>query len=138
MARTVAHEGLSDYVELLGWVDARALPEILDQVDVAVQPVNDTPIARAKCPARLLDLMAAGIPIVTQSVGEYSRIVDDGTTGLLVPPGGLAAMASALIALLEDAERRNRMAAAAQCRAQEVFGWENLVCQLEEAYGARR
>jgi len=136
LVRLASREGLSDQIELLGWVNSWAMSAILAGVDVAMQPVVDTDLARAKCPARLLDLMAAGIPVVTQALGEYAEIVDDGISGVLVPPGDQPAMAVALIGLLQDADQRSRMGAAAQERARTLFAWEDLVVQLEQAYCA--
>jgi glycosyltransferase involved in cell wall biosynthesis len=127
-------EGVSDSIDIVGWVDKTRLPEVFGAAHLAMMPVQDTVLARAKCPSRLLDLMAAGVPVVAHAVGEYAKIVEDGVSGLLVPPGDHSNMASAMVALLEDEGRRRNMGKAARCRMLTAHDWERLVERVEKAY----
>jgi glycosyltransferase involved in cell wall biosynthesis len=68
-------------------------------------------------PVALIEAMAAGLPAVATAVGGVPDLVEDGVTGLLVPPGDTAALALALAALARDPARRRRMAEAAAKRA---------------------
>jgi len=58
-----------------------------------------------------LEAMAAGRPVVASRVGGLAEVVDDGVTGLLVPPRDPEALAAALSALAVDPERRRAMGA---------------------------
>jgi len=64
---------------------------------------------------------AAGVPVIAAQVGGLAEVVSDGVSGLLVPPGDPAALASAIAALLADPERRRRMGRAGRRRAEEHF-----------------
>jgi glycosyltransferase involved in cell wall biosynthesis len=65
-------------------------------------------------PVALLEGMAAGRPAVATRVGGVPEIVDDGKTGLLVPPKDPQALAAALARVADDAEWRERAGAAAR------------------------
>jgi glycosyltransferase involved in cell wall biosynthesis len=63
------------------------------------------------------EAMAWGRPVVASAVGGLTDAVEDGVTGLLVPPGDTAALRGALRRLLGDAELRERLGAAAREKA---------------------
>ena len=65
--------------------------------------------------------MAAGLPIVASRVGGVPELVEDGVTGLTVPPRNPAALAEALRRLLTDATLRARLGAAGRLRAEQAF-----------------
>src|SRR5205823_8805323 len=64
------------------------------------------------------EAMAWGRPVVATSVGGLPEAIEDGVTGLLVPPGDVGALERALRRLLEDAALRERLGAAARVHAQ--------------------
>ena len=68
-------------------------------------------------PNVVLEAMAAGLPIVSNRVGGVPEILEDGVTGLMVEPLRPEAMANALSGLLNDADLRARLGAAAQASA---------------------
>ena len=67
------------------------------------------------------EAMASGRPVVASAVGGLVDLVEDGVTGLLVPPGDVAALRAAVERLLDDAALRTRLGAAARERAAERF-----------------
>lgn len=83
-----------------------------------------------------LEAMAYGRPVVASATGGLLDLVDDGVTGLLVPPGDTATLRAALERLLGDAELRARLGAAARERARERFSWETATRATIEAYAA--
>ena len=78
--------------------------------------------------------MAHGRPVVASAVGGLRDLVVDGETGLLVPPGDVAALRAALERLLADGELRRRLGAAARARAAEHFSWDRSVSLTVTAY----
>ena len=60
-----------------------------------------------------LEAMGVGLPVVASRVGGIPEVVQDGTTGILVPPEAPEELARAVVSLLTDAERRARFAMAA-------------------------
>jgi len=80
------------------------------------------------------EAMAYGRPVVASAVGGLADAVEDGVTGLLVPPGDPAALRAALERLLGDAALRARLGEAARRAAEERFSWEAATRATLEAY----
>ncbi|MFL5575231.1 MAG: glycosyltransferase [Gemmatimonadaceae bacterium] len=85
-------------------------------------------------PNSLVEAMAAGRPVVATAVGGNADAVEDGVTGVLVPPADPARLAAALEGLLADPARRAAMGEAARTRARERYHASSVVRQLEEGY----
>lgn len=136
LARLAAQAGAASSVRLLGWLPADARPGLFAAVDAALLPVQDTPLNRAKSPMRLLDLLAAGVPVATQRVGEYGTYVVDGVSGLLAESGDAAGLAERVVRLLHSPELAGRLGqgAAAMMRAQHA--WPGLARSALAAYQA--
>jgi glycosyltransferase involved in cell wall biosynthesis len=135
-SRVTSHESrITDDIAFFGWVPPETLPTYFAQADVAVYPFDDTLVNRTKCAAKLRDLLAAGVPVVAEAVGQNREYVRHGETGLLVKPGDVDAFAGAVVRLLEDAPLRERLGQAAARDVRERFGWERLVEAVERAYG---
>ena len=90
--------------ERLGWLQGDALTAALRSSAVALFPAPDQPLVRAKSPARLLDCMAHGLPVVVEDVGEY---------GVLASPAGRVAgrgddkgLVEAVVELLQQPDLR--------------------------------
>jgi glycosyltransferase involved in cell wall biosynthesis len=80
------------------------------------------------------EAMAWGRPVVASSVGGLLDAVEDGVTGLRVPPGDVGALRAALEGLLGDAELRARLGAAARERAQRELSFSVAAERLESVY----
>ncbi len=74
----------------------------------------------------IVEAMAAGRPIVATAAGGAVELVDDGRTGLLVPPGDARALGHALRQLLADPARAARLARAGRADAQRRFARERM------------
>jgi glycosyltransferase involved in cell wall biosynthesis len=84
-------------------------------------------------PGVLKESMAAGIPAITTDVGGSREVVEDGVTGIVIPPMDSKALASAMIRLLKDGGLRERMGGAGIMKVQE-FTPENMVTKTEAVY----
>ncbi len=116
-----------------GWLEPAEMPAVFAAADLAIVPWADTLPNRARHSAKVLDLMAAGLPIVAYAVGELPATV--GEAGVLVPPGDVQAFAGAVAALLADSDRAERFGAAAQARVRVEFTWSRLADVALAAYG---
>lgn len=128
-------QGLAGRVTLTGWVPEEELPSYFAAADLALFPLDDTLINRARCPAKLVDLLAAGVPVLAEAVGEAKTYIEDGVSGVLLPPGSQPTKWGAeASALLNDGPRRRGLGRAAQQRMQEKFAWDRLVEGLLALY----
>ena len=82
----------------------------------------------------ILEAMCFGCPSVATRVGGIPEVVEDGVSGLLVPPGDAAGLARAVEALIADPTRRAAMGAAARRRAMDRFSADVIVPRYEAIY----
>lgn len=125
-------QGVGERVTFAGDVPDVDLVNYFHAADVYVLPAN----ARAEAYGiALVEAMAAGLPCVTTEVGTgTSWVVQDGVTGIVVPPHNPAAMARAVAGLLEDPDRRRIMARAAAQRARQEFDKRLMVDRVLAVY----
>ena len=128
--------GLSDAVDVVGWLDEASAPAVMANADVALFPVDDTLVNRTRSPMKLLDLLAAGVPVVGEAVGEVAEVIENRVSGLLVPPGDVDSFAAAVVGLLADPRLRNAVSDAARERIAVSYSWPSRVVDLEAAYRA--
>ncbi|HEX9015484.1 MAG TPA: glycosyltransferase [Chloroflexota bacterium] len=81
-----------------------------------------------------LEAMAAARPVVATRVSAVPEVVEDGKTGILVPPRDPAALAEAMIAILSDRERAKSMGEEGLARLRQNFTEERMVDEIEETY----
>lgn len=133
LLRQMQQAGCAHSLDYRGWVQPAEIPALLAQATLAVVPLDDTLINRARCSVKLLELLAAGVPVVASSVGAVTDYITPGQHGLLVPPDDPAALAQAVRTLLADAGERQRLSEQAS-RAMRAFAWERLAPIAEHAY----
>ena len=112
-------------VRLVGRIPFDHVPRYLAAADVVAVPQRDTSDTRGQTPAKLFDAMALGRPIVSTRVSMIPEILDG--SGLLVPPGDVAALGDAIGHLLDHPDE----AAALGGRARER-------CVTEYSFAAAR
>ncbi len=128
---TVSARGLSDRVLFLGNVTDRDLPRVYRCADIHVFPST----RRAEAFGLVaLEAAASGIPSIASSLPGVRTVIQDGNTGLLVPPEDIAELVSAMTLLLERPDVRQQFGLAARDRAEQSFAWDPLVTQLETTY----
>ena len=84
----------------------------------------------------LLEGMACGTPAVCTNVASLPEVVEDGVTGLVVPPNDPAALRQALRWMLDHPQERASMGARARERVIRHFNWNTVVRRCLEAYAA--
>jgi rhamnosyl/mannosyltransferase len=82
-----------------------------------------------------LEAMAAGKPVVSADVGTgVAWVNQDGVTGLVVQPRDVGQLSAALNRLLDDADLRTRLGAAARARVEAEFRHEQMLDRIEGLY----
>jgi glycosyltransferase involved in cell wall biosynthesis len=124
-ARAAALE-LTDIVRFGSVPDARA---VIGAVDVVIQASH-----AEGSPNALLEAAAAGRAIVATAAGGTPEVVDEGRTGLLVPVGDEAALATALRTVLDDPGLRLRLGTAARDHVERTFPMGAMIEAYAELY----
>ena len=119
--------GLTDRVHFLGWI--AGVGSFLKQLDIFAMPSLWEPFGLAAAEASFF-----GVPIVASSVDGLCELVEDRSTGLLVPPEDADALADALIELALSPERRLALGAHARHRAHTQFSEAGMIAAHEKLY----
>jgi L-malate glycosyltransferase len=122
-----AELGVAERVRFLGRRDD--VPQLLAACDVFALPSLYEGSSLA-----VLEAMAAGKAVVSSAIGGTEELVEDGISGLLVPPGDADALAKALRRLLGDAGLREELAARARERVAGEFTREGMGARVEAVY----
>ena len=117
--------------DALGFVPHEEVQRLLARAAVVVLPSH-----REGLPMVLLEAMAHGRAVVATPVGGIPSLVEDGVTGLLVPPGDPKALREAVKRLLADPDLRRRLGEAARAKVSELSSWERVTDATLDAYAA--
>ena len=125
----VARLGLDGAVSFLGRVSPAGA--VLGRAEVVVVPSLGEGFGMVA-----LEAMERGRPVIASSVGGLPEIVDDGRTGVLVPPRDVEALAAAIRGLVGDPARAAAFGAAGRLRALSEFSQERCTDRTGELYRA--
>ncbi len=115
------------------WSEATEAEE-LGACDVGVMPLPDTPWARGKCGLKVLQCMAAAVPVVCSPVGVNADIVEDDRNGLLAPDA--EGWSRALARLAREPELRARLGDAGLETVRAGYDLPGGAEKVAEAYGS--
>ena len=103
--------------------------QILASCDIAVLPSKAEGLSNAA-----LEYLAAGLPTVVSSAGGNIEVVQDGVTGLVVPPQDSSALSSALLQLLRDPGYADQIGNAGNRYVRDHFSFERLIEETDALY----
>ena len=115
-------------VEYLGPVAVHSMAAVFARATMFVLPTLREPYGLA-----FLDAMACGLPCVGTDIEAVPEIVEQGRTGLLVPPGDDVALARAIATLLDDTITAHEMGDCGRRSVMEDFRWSHVAARLEVA-----
>ena len=116
------------FPQAVGFVPPRAVGPYYERAAVVVVPSR-----REGYGVAAREAMAHGRPVVASAVGGLLDAVEDGVTGVLVPPGDVAALRASLRELLEDRDRRVALGTAGRERARATSSREASAASLRHA-----
>ena len=123
----VARRGLAGRIHFTGWrSDLGTVYSDLDLV-VCCSRNEGTPVS-------LIEACAAGRAVVGTRVGGIPDIIASGVNGLLVPSGDAAALAAAIVELVDDPDGRRQMGIAGQRTVRERYSADRMVKELKDLY----
>jgi len=122
--------GVKDNVLIKGFVSEKALRVYLNAADVVVCPsIWQEPFGKV-----VIEAYACEKPVVATNVGGLPELVQDGASGIIVPPEDPSALSNAVCTLLEDKKEAKRMAKKGRRIVEEKFSYEVVSAKCQEIY----
>lgn len=115
-------------VTLLG--ERSDVPSLLSIADVYVRPG----IVEGFVGLTVLEAQALGVPVVSFETEDVKLAIEDGVTGVLIPSGDVAALASAITRLIDDPAEARRIGLAGLEHVRSTFSIDNVATELLELY----
>jgi glycosyltransferase involved in cell wall biosynthesis len=122
LVRQARAAGLEGVVHFHGRLTRPQVAALLREADTVAAPSVPTRDGRREgIPVALMEAMASGVPVVASRLSGIPELVEDGHTGLLVPPADAAELARAIARLQASPALRNRLAAAGRAQVIQAF-----------------
>ena len=123
--------GILDRLCFPGWLDQNAVSALCADADVLVLPSHAEGLAMS-----VLEGLSHGLPVVTTPVGAHSEVIEPNVSGILVPPGDVAALAESLVSMIEDETLRHQLARGARDRFLDGFDVRRYAARLRELHAS--
>lgn len=117
-----------------GWVAPAHLGDYLAAADLAIYPFANTLLNRCKCPAKLTEILRAGVPVVADAVGQITEYLRPDEGGILCTPGHVDEMVAGVLDLIATPEKRKQMGQAGRAYLLENFNWRDAAMRLRDFY----
>ena len=117
--------GLADRVGFPGWIDQPAASALCAAGDILVLPSHAEGLAMS-----VLEGLAHGLAVVATPVGAHAEVIEPELSGLLAPPGDVAALAAALTRVIGDPALRERLRAGARQRFLDCYDVRSYAVRL--------
>ena len=118
----IERHGLRDVVTLLGHQPRGRVSELMAEADVLVLPSITTKEGKKEgLPVVLMEALACELPVIATEISGVPELIEDGTTGLLVPERDAAALAAAVLLIHRNADLRRRLGAAGRDKVLRSF-----------------
>jgi glycosyltransferase involved in cell wall biosynthesis len=125
--RLVQERGMAGVISFAGHCEN--VPERLAAADIFVLPSESEAFPNA-----VLEAMAAGLPVIASAVGGIAEVVQDGRTGLLVPPRNAAALSRQICRLMSDRALGGSLAAAGRSLVEARYSFDRMVAAIDRLY----
>lgn len=119
--------GLQDKVIFTGFI--ADVKDYYHLMDIVVVPSLEEPFALVP-----LEAMACRKPVIGTNSGGTPELIEDGVTGILVPPKSPDVLSQAIISLLKDGDLRERLSSAGRKIVEEFFNGERFIGDMENVY----
>tara|TARA_B100001059_G_scaffold25570_1_gene20551 strand:- start:1622 stop:2674 length:1053 start_codon:yes stop_codon:yes gene_type:complete len=121
--------GISEKVEFLGWINKDQKLDLLARTDVVVLPSYAEGL-----PMSILEAMSVGLPVITTPVGAVEDAITHNEHGLLVKPGNVDQISSALSELAQSSDKRTQLGEAAKVKFLKCFKDDVVAKTLSDYY----
>jgi len=115
-----------DNVVFTGRCPKKEIPGILADSDIALVHLQSNDLFKMALPSKLLEAMAAELPVVLGVQGEAERVLTEANAGIAFEPGSGEALATAIQQLCENPDERREYAVAGREYVTEHFDWDTI------------
>ncbi len=137
LERLIADLDLQGVVHLLGGQPQDRVAALLAEADLFVAPsVMAADGQMDTIPVALIEAMATALPVVSTHLSAIPELVEDGVTGLLVPPGDERALADAIAFLCDREDLRREMGCRGRAKVAAEFQLGPIAAQLRSLFGS--
>jgi L-malate glycosyltransferase len=128
--KTLVHDlKLSEHVVFTGRVSHDDVPRYHNMLSISVSVSNSESFG-----VSIIEASACEKPVIVSNVGGLPEVVEDGVTGIVVPPRDISATAVAIERLIQDTDLRLKMGKAGRERVQRLYDWNENVTQMIDIY----
>lgn len=127
LEKQIQELGLEGFVSFAGY--SEDVSEVMSSIDILALPSSREAFGRV-----LIEAMACSRPVVAFNVDAVPEVVEDGVTGILVPPGDVEGLARSIRTLADDPALREEMGCKGRERVRRYFGLEEHVRRVELVY----
>jgi glycosyltransferase involved in cell wall biosynthesis len=119
LKNAIREQGIEEQVVLLGTLTPQELAEELEWSHLAILPSRAESFGRA-----IAEAQAAGLAVISYETGSVPEVVEQGITGLLVPPQQIDLLSKAVIQAIQDPKATFQMGLAGRAHVISKFSWE--------------
>jgi len=136
LEKSLQSHGLAHAAHFTGAVSPDQVPELLAAMDVAVAPYPDSQDFYFS-PLKVLEYMAAGLPVVASRIGQLTALIRHGHNGILCPPGQPLALAQELEELMLNPALRQTLGSEARRTVEQSHSWNSVTQKIFKLAGIR-
>jgi glycosyltransferase involved in cell wall biosynthesis len=125
-------ELMNGHAEFKGELPIDGVMKELSESDIFVNPSYSEGL-----PTSVVEAASVGLPIISTDVGGTNEIIQDGVTGILIPPHNPAAIRTYLLSFIRDYKSAKAMGERAKqflIENKERFSWDYITKQYEEVF----
>ncbi|MFH1685895.1 MAG: glycosyltransferase [bacterium] len=126
-----AELGLEDTVSFVGFIDNREIYDFIRQHHMMIMP---SVMESESFGVAVLEAGACGRAVIASDIGGVPEVLDDGRTGLLVPPGDVGRLAEAIVKLATDADLCRDMGRQGYRFVSENYDWQKSLDAMADLY----
>jgi glycosyltransferase involved in cell wall biosynthesis len=124
---------LKDKVIFRGRIPGADVPLYYRLADVSAEPVVDNSVGRSSLPIKMFESWAAGVPFVTQDVGDRKMVLGEPPAGIVARAGDANSLAAGILRILSNPDLAQRLQQLGYEQAKK-YSWTSLSKKMEEAY----
>lgn len=121
---------LNDYVDFLGYVDFKKLPDYFNMCDIFVNPTN----RQNGYDLTVIEAMACGRPVVTTNIGSYPTAIKSGEDGILTKLKGAKNLANSVLMILDNEEFKEKISKNSRKKVLENFRMRKMIEDTIKVY----